>query len=65
MVVADVFQSMRWRGVAEVGGLYAVASGGWDSRQLRLNATYNFGKSTVKKARQRKSGTDDLQQRVE
>jgi iron complex outermembrane recepter protein len=65
MVLADVFLSMRWRGVAEIGGLYAVASGGWDSRQLRLNATYNFGKSTVKKARQRNSGADDLKQRVE
>lgn len=65
MVLGDVFQSMRWRGVAEFGGLYAVASGGWDSRQLRLNATYNFGKTTVKDARQRKSATEDLKNRVE
>lgn len=65
LVVADLFLSMRWRGVAEFGGLYAVASGGWDSRQLRLNANYTFGKSTVKRARQRKSATEDLQKRVE
>ncbi len=65
IAVSDIFLSMRWRGVAEFGGLYAVASGGWESRQFRLNATYSFGKSTVKKARQRKSGLDDLNKRVE
>jgi iron complex outermembrane recepter protein len=64
LVLADVFQSMRWRGVAEFGGLYAVAAGGWDSRQVRLNATYTFGKSTVKKARQRDSAVEDLKGRV-
>jgi hypothetical protein len=65
LVVADLFLSMRWRGVAEFGGLYAIAAGGWDSRQLRLSATYSFGKSTVKKARQRSSATEELQRRAE
>ncbi len=62
--VSDVFLSMRWRGVSEFGGLYSVASGGWESRQFRLNFTYNIGNQEVKAARRRDTGLEDEQKRV-
>lgn len=62
--LSDLFLSMRWRGVSEFGGLYSVATGGWESRQLRLNFTYNFGNQEVKSARRRNTGLEDEQKRV-
>ena len=63
--ISDIFLSMRWWGVAEFGGLYAIATGGWDSRQIRFNLSYQFGSSTVKRARQRNGGLEELQKRAE
>ena len=62
--VSDVFQSMRWRGIQDFGGLYFDASGGWESRQLKLNFTYNFGSNEVKKSRRRKTGLEEEGGRV-
>ncbi|MBL7793150.1 MAG: TonB-dependent receptor [Saprospiraceae bacterium] len=62
--VSDVFLSSRWRGVSEYGGLYTVASGGWESRLFRLNFTYNIGNQEVKAARRRNTGLEDEQKRV-
>lgn len=62
--VSDVFYSMQWRGIQDFGGLFFDASGGWESRQLKLNFTYNFGSNDVKKARRRKTGLEDEKGRV-
>jgi len=51
--------------VSEFGGLYIRASGQYESRQLKANFTWRFGNKQVKAAKTRKSGIDDLNQRVD
>ncbi len=63
--VTDIFQRMPWSGTSRLGSLYVVASGGWESRLLRLNFSYRFGNKEVKAARQRTTGIDDLNKRVQ
>jgi hypothetical protein len=62
--VSDIFQSMRWGGVSNFAGQYLHASGGFESRQFKLNFTYRFGSAQIKAARQRKSGLEDENKRV-
>ena len=62
--VSDLFYSMQWQGVSRYGGLYMVATGGWESRLLKLAFTYNFGNDKLKAARDRKTGADELKKRV-
>lgn len=62
--VTDVFQTQRWRGVSDFAGQKVIASGGWESRQFRLNLTYRFGNMQVKSARQRKTAADEESKRV-
>ncbi len=57
--VSDFLYTMQWRGIQEYGGLYFDASGGWESRQFKVNLTYLFGNDKVKKARKRDTGLDD------
>ena len=62
--VSDLFYSMQWQGTQEFGGLYFDASGGWESRQFRVNLTYNFGNQKVKASRRRKTGLQDESSRA-
>jgi iron complex outermembrane receptor protein len=62
--VSDIFQTMRWRGISNFSGQYLIASGGWESRLLKLNLTWRFGSNTVKAARQRNTGVEDESKRV-
>ena len=64
LTVSDVFNVMQWRGISQFGGLYMDARGGWESRQVRLNFSYNLGNLQLKAARQRKTGMDDESGRV-
>ncbi|NND73190.1 MAG: TonB-dependent receptor [Rhodothermales bacterium] len=60
----DIFKTAPWRGIQDFDGLFIDASGGWESRQLRFNLSYNFGNRQVKKARERQTSTQDEQSRV-
>lgn len=62
--LSDIFLTMRWSGDSQFGGLYMVTRGGWESRQLRVNFTYNFGNQEVKSARRRNTGLEDEQKRI-
>jgi hypothetical protein len=62
--LTDVFKTMQWAGVSNFAGQYLRASGGWDSRQFKLNFTYRFGSTQITEARQRKTGLEDESQRV-
>ena len=64
LTVQDPFNSQRWRGISQFGGLYMDASGGYESRQVRVNFTYSFGSRQVKAARQRKTGAEDEKERL-
>lgn len=64
LTVSDIFKTMRWAGTSNFTGVYGVASGRWESRQLKLNFTYRFGNTQVKAARQRKTGLDEESKRA-
>ena len=65
LTLADVFFTQPWRGTNEFGGLQIVANGGYESRQVRINFTYNFGNRQVKAARQRSTGSDTEKGRIQ
>ncbi len=62
--VSDLFWMNKFRGRAQFQDIDLRVRSSWPSRQLRLTFTYNFGNQNVKGARQRNTGSDDLQQRV-
>jgi hypothetical protein len=61
---SDLFNSQNWAGESEFGPLVMRGGGNWESQQLRINFTYNFGNKQVKGARQRKTGMEDEQGRI-
>jgi iron complex outermembrane recepter protein len=60
----DVFFTSFWRGNTQFGDLKINGRGGWESRQIRLNLSYNFGNNQVKSARNRKTGLEDEKGRI-
>ncbi len=64
LAVSDIFFTSPWRGTTQFGGIKIVGSGGWESRMVRLNFSYNFGSNQVKSARQRSTGLEDEKRRI-
>ena len=62
--VSDIFKTTNWSGVSRFGVLYLRATGGWDSRRVRLGFSYLFGNTQVKKTRRRKAGLDAENRRI-
>lgn len=60
----DVLFTSYWTADLQYGDLYIDGSGGWESRKVGLNLSYNFGNKEVKKARDRKTGLEDEQKRT-
>ncbi|GAB3173141.1 TonB-dependent receptor [Telluribacter humicola] len=63
--VNDVFWTNKFKGVADFRDINLTVQSRWPSRQIRATFTYRFGNQNVKGARQRKTGSDELQQRVQ
>lgn len=64
-VVGDVLGTAGWRSVNDfTPGLYMLGRGTWESQTVRLNVDYKFGNKNVKGARQRKTGTEDINSRI-
>lgn len=61
----DVFRTMRWKGESNFAGQRIIASGRWESQQLRMNFSYRFGNSQVKAARQRKAALEEEAKRTQ
>ena len=61
----DVLYTIPWRAENRFGDLYIQGTGGSDSRNIRLYLSYAFGQNDVKTARKRKSGSEDLQKRMQ
>ncbi|MBK8193568.1 MAG: hypothetical protein IPK76_10305 [Lewinellaceae bacterium] len=38
--------------------------GNWESQTVKLNLNYRFGNKNIKGARQRKTGTEDVNSRI-
>ncbi|WP_338814694.1 TonB-dependent receptor [Bernardetia sp. Wsw4-3y2] len=64
MSMSDIFFSSPWRGDTQFGDVLIQGGGGWESRQIRVNLSYNFGNNQVKSARKRKTGAEDESNRV-
>jgi len=64
LAVSDIFYSAQWGGRQEFGALSSFATGGWESRQIRVNFSYNFGNQKLKKTRKRKTGLEDESERA-
>jgi hypothetical protein len=62
--VNDLFWTNRFRGRAMYKDIDFQVRSQWPSRQARITFTYNFGNQNVKGARQRNTGSDDLQRRA-
>lgn len=61
--VGDIFRSMEWGGSSNFAGLDVNARGHWESQQVRLNFTYNFGNNKIK-SRQRSNAAEDETKRA-
>ena len=60
----DVFNWQGNRVVIRQGDISADVNNNWESRVFRLNLSYRFGNDKIKKARNRSTASDDLQQRA-
>jgi iron complex outermembrane recepter protein len=60
----DILYTSQWRGTSKFGDLIIKGNGGWESRQLRVNLSYNFGNSKVKESKQRSGSAEDLRKRI-
>jgi outer membrane receptor protein involved in Fe transport len=59
----DIFYQSGWQGYSRFNGLYSEGMGNWDSRQVGLSVSYNFGNQNVK-SRRRNTGLEDESKRV-
>ncbi|MEM1328164.1 MAG: outer membrane beta-barrel protein [Bacteroidota bacterium] len=64
LAFGDILYTSPWRGQMQFGELFIDGTGGWESRRMRLNLTYTFGNSEVKRARRRSTGLEDESKRV-
>ncbi len=63
--VSDIFFSMKFRGELNFAGQTSIASGSFESRQLKSAITWRFGSNTVKSARQRKDASEEEKKRTQ
>lgn len=59
----DLFYTSGWDGYSDFNGLYSEGFGNWDSRQVGLSLSYNFGNQNVK-SRKRSTGLEEEGKRV-
>ena len=64
LAVNDVLYTSTWAGETRFGNVSINGNGGNDSRQFRINLTYNFGSNEIKKARNRNTGIEDEKNRI-
>jgi iron complex outermembrane recepter protein len=62
--VSDIFNTMHYSASSNFAGQYIVASGGYESRLLKLYFTYRFGNKQVKAATRHVTGAEDENKRV-
>ena len=57
--VSDVFHTLQWTGISDFAGQYLRATGGSESRQLKIFFTYKFGNAQVKAAKVHNTGSEE------
>lgn len=65
VAVSDIFFSMKWRGELDFASQKTVASGNFESRQLKTSFVWRFGSNSVKAARQRKDASEEEKKRTQ
>ena len=63
--MSDLFYTNPWRARGEFNRLPMTGGGSWESRQVRVNLSYNFGNAELKSARQRKTGSEEEIDRID
>lgn len=63
--VSDVFNSMKFRGTADFAGQKTQFTSKWESRQFKLGLSFRFGSSQVKAAKQKVTGAEEENRRVQ
>lgn len=63
LALSDVFYTSPWSGTTQFGDLYIAGNGGYESRQFRVNISYNFGNSEAKTAK-RNSSIEEENKRI-
>ena len=63
--VGDIFNTMKWGGRSDFAGQEIYAYGRWESRQVRLNFTYNFGNQNVKGKKAKSTAAEEEKKRAE
>ena len=63
--VSDIFKTLNWKGTSNFAGQTTIASGNFESRQVKINFAYRFGSNTVKAAKQRKDAAEEEKQRTQ
>ena len=65
LTVGDILGTAGWKSINDfTPGLYMTGRGTWESQTVRLNVDYKFGNKNIKGARQRKTGTEDVNSRI-
>lgn len=63
--VNDIFNTLRFRGKIDFSGQHTDLAQQGETRQFRINFNYRFGNNGVKASRQRNTGTEDENKRVQ
>lgn len=63
--VSDVFRTMRFKGSTDFAGQKTYINSNWESRQFKLSLNWRFGNSQVKAAKQKSTGAEDENKRVQ
>ena len=64
IAVTDIFKTNPWTAISDFGGAYIRGSGAWESRTLRISASWHFGSKEIKNARDRKTGLETEAKRI-
>jgi len=62
--VSDIFNSLKFGLDRNFGGLYYINTDKWETQIFRLSFSYKFGNRNVKSPTSRKTGVEDVQNRV-
>ena len=63
--VSDIFHSLKFTGTSDFAGQKSIFTGTNETQMFKLNFVYRFGSNQVKAARQRNSGSEEENKRVQ
>ena len=63
--VSDLFRTLRYTGTSDFAGQRTISTSRFESRQFKLGFVYRFGSSQVKASRQRSTGAEEENKRVQ